>query len=169
MKLRFMHGLVVPMAMAAASAWAGDLYKCTDRAGQVSIQSQPCPKDATQDWKRDAAPELPPSEAQQKALQERREREASEARQLAKMAGTAKSDQPDSDTSEQGGPEQGEREQDKPESDKHASPVAEPPPNDCRKAHQFADAVRAREFLELSNYQLSRLSEWVAGQCRDPD
>lgn len=159
MKLRFMHGLVVPMAMAAASAWAGDLYKCTDRAGQVSIQSQPCPKDATQDWKRDAAPELPPSEAQQKALQERREREASEARQLAKMAGTAKSGKPDSDKPAQ----------DKSESDRHASPVAEPPPNDCRKAHQFADAVRAKEFLELSNYQLSRLSEWVAGQCRDPD
>lgn len=164
MKLRFMHGLVVPIAMAAASAWAGDLYKCTDRSGQVSIQSQPCPKDAIQDWKRDAAPELPPNEAQQKALQDRRAREASEARQLAKMAGTAKRDKPDSDTSEQG-----ERAQGKPASDTPASPVAEPAPNDCRKAHQFADAVRAKEFLELSNYQLSRLSEWVAGQCRDPD
>lgn len=144
-------------ANAVPMARAGDLYKCTNTQGQVSIQSEPCPKDWTQAWKRDAMPEQPPSAAQQQALQERREREASEARQLSKMAGTAaRISVPEAESEDQ------EIKPTKP-------PVIEVVPNDCRRAHQFSDSVREKAFLELSDYQLRRLSEWVAEQCRDSE
>ena len=52
----------------------------------------------------------------------------------------------------------------KPKQPKPSEPAL--PQHDCRKAHEFADALREKAFLELSNYQLSRLSEWVAEQCR---
>lgn len=135
-------------------AQAADLYKCTDPGGQISIQSQPCPKDWTQVWKRDAAPELPPTEAQQQALEQRRLREAEDAAALSKLAGTTKERKPRA----------------KPKQPQEETPEAPAlPAHACRQAHQFADAARAKEFLELSNYQLSRLSEWVAEQCRDPE
>ncbi len=142
--------------LTASAAQAGDLYKCSDKSGQVSIQSEPCAKDATQVWKRDAAPELPPTSAQQQALQERRAREASEARQLSRMAGTA--------------PVIAEPEA-RPKKPAAAKKPTEPelPQHDCRKAHQFAEAVREKTFLELSNHQLSALSSWVAEQCREPE
>lgn len=137
----------------SASVQAADLYKCTDKGGQVSIQSEPCPKDWTQVWKRDAAPELPPSAEQVQALEQRRQREREETAALARLAGTAPvAAKP--------------KAKPKPPEAEAAKPAV--PDNACRQAHAFADAARAKEFLELSNYQLSRLSEWVAEQCRDP-
>lgn len=141
------------LALAAPLASAGDLYKCSGPNREVAIQSDPCPKDWTQVWKRDAAPELPPSDEQLRALQERRERELAEAEAMSRLAGTARLESVDKPRA-------------KPKQPKPSEPAL--PQHDCRKAHEFADALREKTFLELSNYQLSRLSEWVAEQCREP-
>lgn len=141
------------LGLAAPLATAGDLYKCSGPNREVAIQSDPCPKEWTQVWKRDAAPELPPSDDQLRALQDRRERELAEAEAMSRLAGTARLESVDKPRA-------------KPKQPKASEP--EPPQHDCRKAHAFADALREKAFLELSNYQLSRLSEWVAEQCREP-
>ena len=58
--MRALLFLVLPL-LAAGPAAAESLYKCTDKQGAVSIQSEPCPAGSTQAWKRDATPEAGPS------------------------------------------------------------------------------------------------------------
>ena len=41
--------------------------------------------------------------------------------------------------------------------------------SECTLAHDFADAVAAKPWLELGEFQQRRLREWVIEQCRDPD
>lgn len=138
----------------SSPAWSSSLYRCLGADGNESIQSEPCPKGSKQVWKRDATPQADLTPEQIATLQARRDREAADARALARTAGTLR----------------------------ETPPVAAPPPpvaapvvetpespkGPCRRAHEFADAVRAKDWLEMRDDQLRRMDDWVAGQCQPP-
>lgn len=143
------------LLLTPVGAHAATLYKCVSATGMDSIQSDPCPKGATQVWKRDATPELPPTPEQMAAQLARRDREAADARALSQVAGTARRDPVAAAPP--------------PPVPVEATPVVDAPKGPCRRAHEFATDVRAKEWLEMRDDQLRRLDDWVAGQCRDPE
>lgn len=149
--------LLLVLALAAPAAHAESLYKCTDAAGAVSIQSDPCPKGSTQVWKRDSTPDPGPTPEQLAARAAMAEAEAQRAAEVARQAEAARL------------AEAAEREA---EAKRRADEAAGRTPerkSDCTIAHDFADAAAAKPWLQLSSVQESRLREWVIEQCRDPD
>jgi hypothetical protein len=147
--MAYLRLLCAALLLAPGVVQAGSLYKCTDARGQVSIQSSPCPKGSTQDWKRDAAAEAAPTPEQSSARIAQRQRESEEARQLALSAGTLA-----------------------PPPAAPPAPVAPPPPEEppaakgpCRRAHELAAEIRKLDVLELGESQLYRLDLWVVDQC----
>jgi len=156
MKLSCLHCGLLLSLFAASPAWSSSLYRCVAADGAESIQSDPCPKGSKQVWKRDATPQTAPTPEQVAALQARREREAADAQALARMAGTSREVPPPAPVAP-------------------VVPVATPvesapemPKGPCRRAHEFADAVRGKDWLEMRDDQLRRLDDWVAGQCQPP-
>lgn len=149
--------LVLALVLAAPAVRAEALYKCTDAAGAVAIQSSPCPKGSTQVWKRDTTPDPVPTPEQLAARAAAAEAEAQRAAELAREAEATRL------------AEEAEREA---EAKRLADEAAGRPPerkSECTLAHDFSDAVTAKPWLELSDFQQRRLREWVIEQCRDPD
>lgn len=151
-----LHCCLLLSLFAVTPAWASSLYRCVAADGAESIQSDPCPKGSKQVWKRDATPQTEPTPEQVAAQLARREREAADAQALARMAGTLREPAP-------------------PPPPAPVAPVATPvestpeiPKGPCRRAHEFADAVRGKDWLEMRDDQLRRLDDWVAGQCQPP-
>jgi C4-dicarboxylate-specific signal transduction histidine kinase len=148
---------VLLLAAFAPPAAAESLYKCTGPTGEVSIQSEPCPKGSTQVWKREATPDPAPSPEELAARAALAEAEAQRAAELARQA------------EEERRAEEARRAA---EAQRRADEAAGKPPgrtSDCTKAHDFNDAALAKDWLELSDYQKRRLRDWVIEACRDPD
>ncbi|MBW8311515.1 MAG: hypothetical protein K0M64_05710 [Rhizobium sp.] len=146
--------LVLPL-LAAGPAAAESLYKCTDRQGAVSIQSEPCPAGSTQAWKRDATPEAGPSVeelAARAALADAEARRAAETARLAEEARLA---------------EQARLEQQARQRAAEASGERPPTKSECTQAHDFSDAVLAKDWLQLDETQKANLRQWVVEQCKD--
>ena len=147
--------LAAALLLAPLPAAADTLYKCIDAQGFTTIQQEPCAKGATQVWKRDTAPEPPPTPEQLAAAQAREEARAqerarrAEAERLAYEAEAARAKQA------------------------AAPPPAEappPPPVDkCDDAKALAARLRGLPWLELNDGQKQRMFGWVAQQCSDDD
>jgi hypothetical protein len=146
---------VFAATFAATPAAAEPLYKC-DAGGAVTIQSEPCPKGATQIWVRDVTPEPGPTPediAARAALAQ------AEAQRLAEQARLAQQSRIDDLV----------RRDD--ELRARAAEAAGRVPerkSDCTLAHEFADAAYAKDWLNLSETQRDRLRRWVVEQCKDP-
>ncbi len=144
------------LLFASPGVQAATLYKCVSAGGLDSIQSDPCPKGATQVWKRDATPDPPPTPEQAAALQARRDRESADARLMSQVAGTSRIVAPAPAPPP-------------PPPPVAAAPLVDAPKGPCRRASEFAADLRAKDWLEMRDDQLRRLSDWVATQCRDPE
>lgn len=156
-KLRNLRVLPVCLLLCAGSVRAGDLYKCEDAKGAVTIGSDKCPPGSKQVWKRDAAPDAPLTPEEEARAAARRAQDRENARALSLMAGTtpvpaapAAAPAPAAPTS----------------AAPAATPVVEGP---CRKAHALASGIRANPWLEMRDDQMRRLDAWVAAQCADPE
>lgn len=156
---RALRGLapVLLLAAFAPPAAAESLFKCTGPNGEVSIQSEPCPKGSTQVWKREATPDPGPSPEELAARAALAEAEALRAAELARQAEETR---------------RAEAARRAAEAQRRADEAAGKPPertSDCTKAHDFNDAALAKDWLELSDFQKRRLRDWVIEACRDPD
>lgn len=149
--------LVLALVLVAPAARAEALYKCTDAAGAVSIQSNPCPKGSTQVWKREATPDPEPTPEQLAARAALAEAEAQRAAEQERQAEAARL------------AEEAEREAEAKRLADEAAGIRPERKSECTLAHDFADAVAAKPWLELGDFQQRRLREWVIEQCRDPD
>jgi len=149
--------LLLALVLAAPAARADALYKCTDAAGAVSIQSSPCPRGSTQVWKREATPDPEPTPEQLAARAALAEAEAQRAAELAREAEAARL------AKEAEAAAEAKRLADE------AAGIRPERKSECTLAHDFADAVAAKPWLELGDFQQRRLREWVIEQCRDPD
>ncbi len=149
--------LLAILLFATTGAQAATLYKCVSATGLESIQSDPCAKGATQVWKRDATPEPLPTPEQMAALQARRDRESADARMMSQVAGTSRMEAPVVAPAPPPPPPIA------------IAPAPEQPKGPCRRANEFATDLRAKDWLEMRDDQLRRLSDWVATQCRDPE
>ena len=149
--------LALALVLAAPSVQAEALYKCTDAAGAVSIQSSACPRGSTQVWKREANPDPEPTPEQLAARAALAEAEAQRTAELAREAEAARL------------AEQAEREAEAKRLADEAAGIRPERKSECTLAHDFNDAALAKPWLELSAYQQRRLKEWVIEQCRDPD
>lgn len=139
--------LLLCLSCLAAPAAAESLYRCEGEKGEVSIQSDPCPRGMRQVWKREVTPDPEPSPeelAARAAARAEAERAAEEARRAAR---------------EQAEAEARERE--------HRQEVRK---SECRLAHEFQDrAASLDDVLLLNEAQRQRLRDWVIETCRDPD
>ncbi|WP_146908157.1 DUF4124 domain-containing protein [Arenimonas daejeonensis] len=154
MKIGF---LFLALVLAAPAVRAEALYKCTDAAGAVSIQSSPCPKGSTQVWKRDATPDPGPTPEQLAARVALAEAEAQRAAEQAREAEALRL------------AEEAKREAEAQRLADEAAGLRPERKSECTLAHDFADAAAAKPWLQLSDFQQRRLREWVIEQCRDPD
>jgi hypothetical protein len=142
------------LAAPAAAADKSELFKCVDAAGVTSIQSAPCAKGSTQVWRRDAAPEAPPTPEQAAQAQARRERDERTVRELSQEVERKLKPTP---PVEERAPEAA------------AAKAGDAPadaPDRCAQAQEFAAQVREKEWLSLSEDQVRRLYGWVATQCQ---
>ncbi|WP_043804827.1 hypothetical protein, partial [Arenimonas malthae] len=48
-----------------------------------------------------------------------------------------------------------------------ASGERPPTKSECTQAHDFSDAVLAKDFLQLDETQKANLRQWVVEQCKD--
>lgn len=149
--------LLLALLTGSPQALAGTLYRCTDAQGAVSIQSEPCPRGSTQDWKRDAAPEPGPSPEEIAARAALAQAEAERVAEQARLA------------EEQRLLEQARREEAARQAALDASQGPPARKSECRLAHEFSDAVAAKPWLELTQSQRERIRNWVVTTCRDPD
>ena len=151
--------VLTTLLLATTPVLAESLYKCTDAAGAVSIQSEACPKGSTQVWKRDASPDPEPSPEALAALAAQAQAQANEAAETARLA------------EERRLAEQARREEDA--RIRAAVAEASPPParkSDCTLAHDFSDTASANQsWLDLNQAQREAVKRWVVEQCRDPD
>lgn len=139
----------------AAAADKAELFKCVDAAGVTSIQSAPCAKGSTQVWRREAAPEPPPTPEQAAQAEARRERDQRTVRELSaeverKLKPAPPRDEPKSEPA--------------PAPDQDAAPPDAP--DRCAQAQEFAAQLREKQWLGLSDDQVRRLYGWVATQCQ---
>ena len=146
-------GLLFLLASIAHAA-NGVLYRCAGANAAVSIQSEPCPQGTTQVWKHDTIPDPALTSEQLAAAEARRQKDTEAARTLSLMAGTTRETPPVPVA---------------PPPPVIATPViAEPPKGPCRTAHELADSIRDKPWLEMTDNQLRRLDDWIAQQCADP-
>ena len=153
--MKCLRPLLMLSLLATGGAAAETLYKCQSANGETSVQSKPCPKGSTQVWRRDATPDPVPTPEQLQAAEQRRQQDTQNAKALSVIAGTAPPE------AEPAPP---------PPPPKPPEPVADDnrPKGPCRRAHEFADAIRANNaWLEMRDDQLFRLDGWVAEQCRE--
>ena len=149
--MRAVLALLGPVLLAAFAppAAAESLYKCTGPKGEVSIQSEPCPKGSTQVWKREATPDPAPSAeelAARAALAEAQALEAAEAARLAELQVQAEQAR----VAREAQAEEGDKQRTK---------------SECTKAHEFQEAALAKDFLRLTEAQQAELRAWVVAQC----
>lgn len=145
---------LLALVLGSPSAVAGSLYRCTDAQGAVSIQSEPCPRGSTQDWKRDAAPEPAPSPEEIAARAALAQAEAERVAELARLA------------EEQRLLEQARQQEAARQAEAGSTPTARK--SECTLAHEFSDAVAAKTWLDLTPDQRERIRNWVINECRDP-
>ncbi len=156
--LAILAGLCALPASAAGDRHA--LYKCVDKGGVISIQSSACAAGSTQAWRRDATPEaaLTPGQLAQADAKRRHDqqvvRELSE--QLDRRMREAAAPTPTVEAAAA-----------PPVTAPAASAEAENPDlKACQDAQDFANLVRAKEWLGLSDAQVQRLYGWVARECK---
>ncbi|MDY0021905.1 hypothetical protein [Arenimonas caeni] len=141
--------------LAAGPVAAESLYKCEGPGAAISIQSEPCPAGTTQVWKRDATPEPGPSAeelAARAAIADAEARRAAEEARAAEQARLAEAERREQEARRQAAGASGER---------------PPTKSACTQAHDFSDAVLAKEFLRLTETQKADLRAWVVAQCAD--
>ncbi len=148
--------LLAALLLASPLAGAEALYKCIGPEGAVSIQSDPCPKGSTQEWKREATPDPEPTPEE---LSARAALAQAEAERIAETARLAEQRRLDASA---------RVEDDKRLRQAVASAVPPQRKSDCTLAHDFNDAAAAMPWLELTQQQRERLKRWVIEQCRDP-
>ncbi len=165
-RLAGLAGLAMLAGLCALPAAAADdrhaLYKCVDKAGVISIQSTACAAGSTQAWRRDATPEAPPTPAQAAQAETKRRHDQQVVREL--------SAQVDRRMREAAAPAPaGEAAVAAPAAMPAAALAAEaenPDLKACQDAQDFANLVRAKEWLGLSDAQVQRLYGWVARECK---
>ena len=128
----------VPPRSYRPEATGAALYKCVDRSGNPSFQSQPCPAGSEQAWVRDATPEPEPTPAQRRQLARQRE-----------AAARSSPQQP-----AYGYPAGSERQSVNP-----SSSAA------CRSARAADDAYRRRPLREVTHDGLRRLGDRIREAC----
>lgn len=135
------------------------LYKCVDKAGVTSIQSSACPAGSTTSWRRDATPEAPPTPQQVAQADAKRLRDQQAVRDLSAQV-------------ERRLREEKEPKPVAPKDEDLPPPPPEATPNPdlqaCQDAQAFANQVREKDWLGLSEEQVRRLYGWVALQCKVP-
>lgn len=139
----------------ASGANKTELFKCSDAAGAISIQSDPCAKGSTQVWRRDAAAEPAPTPEQAAKAQARRARDERAVRELSEEVERRLHPEPLAPVKEAEATT--------------ADPVAAETvsgPNRCEKAQDLARELRGMPWLELSADQSRRLHAWVATECQ---
>ncbi len=146
--------------VATAAAGSHVLYKCVDRAGVVSIQSNACPAGATTSWRRDATPDAPPTPEQAAQAEARKLRDQQSVRELSAQVQRQLKEERDGQALAQK------------DADLPPPPAAAATPNPdlqaCQDAQAFANQVRDKDWLGLSEEQVRRLYAWVAQQCKVP-
>jgi len=149
--------VLLVLVLGPLPAVAGSLYRCTDAQGAISIQSEPCPRGSTQDWKREAAPEPAPSPEEIAARAALAQAEAERVAEQARLA------------EEQRLLEQARREEAVRQATLEAGSGPPPRKSECTLAHEFADAAADKSWLQLTQTQRERIRSWVIDECRDPD
>jgi hypothetical protein len=140
----------------AATEKKNQLFKCVDAKGVVSIQSVRCPAGSTEAWRRDAAPEPPPTPEQAAQAEAKLRRDQQAVRELSALV-DKKLHPPPAAAPSPVAPE-----------------PAEPPTEEslavdaCQAAQAFAASAREKTWLGLTDDQTRRLYGWVADQCRVP-
>lgn len=155
--------LLAPLPVRAAES-RHLLYKCVDAMAVTSIQSTPCPANATTVWKRDAPPDAAPTPEASALAEARRQRDRQAVKELSQQVeriqqAAASPPPPATDAADAA----------------TTVPVESPPPQApnpdlqaCQEAQDFANAARAKDWLGLSEEQVRRLYGWVAAQCKVP-
>jgi hypothetical protein len=157
MNPRHLLTLTLLLLAVAPAAGAQSLYKC-DAKGAITIQSESCPAGSVQVWRRDATPDAGPTPEELSARAALAQAEAERAAEQARIAEENRR----ADEALRAAAERAAA----------AAAVAPATParkSECTLAHEFSDAVDAKTFLQLSDIQRTRLRDWVADQCRDPD
>lgn len=156
-----MIALAFQPVIATAAREQHSLYKCIDKAGVVSIQSSACPAGATTSWRRDATPEAPPTPEQSVQAEAKRLRDQQSVRELSAQVERRLREEQDATLVAPADA-----------SPPPATPPAIPTPNPdlqaCQDAQEFANQVRGKDWLGLSEEQVRRLYAWVAQQCKVP-
>ena len=157
-KLRSPTCLAVALLLAAggaASVSAQDnvLYKCVDANSKVSIQSNACPAGSTTAWRRAAPSEPQPTQSQQAQAEAKIMRDQQTVRELSevvdkKMKESTAQVRPSTDTAQVSAA---------------PSPIAIDP---CQVAQAFANSVREKSWIGLTDDQNRRIYGWVAEQCK---
>lgn len=141
--------LLAPAASVAADK--SELFKCVDSAGVTSIQSEPCAKDSTVVWRRDATRERKPTPDEAALAEAKRLRDMQTVRELSEIVERRSRPQPQP-------PEPVEEE--RPETAEAKSLTA------CESAMEFSASVRDKQWLALSVDQMQRIYRWVTEQCK---
>lgn len=146
--------LVLAFAGAASVQAQGNvLYKCVDANGKVSIQSDACSAGSTTAWRR-AAPSEPQLTASQQAQAEAKIlRDQQTVRELSEVV-----DKKLKESTSQARPTT-----DAGEVSAVPAPIAIDP---CQVAQAFANSVREKSWIGLTDDQNRRIYGWVAEQCK---
>ena len=157
-KLRSPIGLAIALLLAAGGAAAVSaqdnvLYKCVDGNGKVSIQSDACPAGSTTAWRRAAPTEPQATPSQQAEAQAKIIRDQQTVRELSEVV-----DKKLKESTAQVRPSPATV-----EVSAAPSPIAIDP---CQVAQAFANSVREKSWIGLTDDQNRRIYGWVAEQCK---
>lgn len=155
--LGWLGAIAFSSALLVAPVWAAtknQLYKCVTTAGVTSIQSVPCPKGSTEEWRRDATPEPPPTPEQAALAEAKILRDQQTVRELSEVV--EKKLRPPPPTP------------DLPAAATAAAGSEQAAVDACQEAQAFASSLRDKAWLGLTGEQLQRLYTWVAEQCKVP-
>ena len=129
------------------------LYKCVDANGKVSILSNACPAGSTTAWRRAAPTEPAPTPSQQAQAEAKIMRDQQTVRELSAVV--------DKKLKESTAPLKPS--QDLAQVSAAPSPIAIDP---CQVAQAFANSVREKSWIGLTDDQNRRIYGWVAEQCK---
>lgn len=152
---------VLPVVAMAASTEQHALYKCVDKTGVVSIQSSACPAGATTSWRRDATPDAKPTPAQAAQAEAKRLRDQQSVRELSAQVEHRLQEEREAKSV-------APKDEDLPVPPPVAAATPDPDLLACQDAQGFANQVREKDWLGLSEEQIRRLYAWVAQQCKVP-
>lgn len=153
---------VLPAVAMAANTEQHVLYKCVDKTGVVSIQSSACPAGATTSWRRDATPDAKPTPAQAAQAEAKRLRDQQSVRELSAQVEHRLQEERKAKSVAPGNEEL------PPPPPVAVAATPDPDLQACQDAQGFANQVREKEWLGLSEEQVRRLYAWVAQQCKVP-